>query len=183
MSHTICHVPRRNRRAKFDFDVVNTGGLRTPKIWIDGDGCPVVLDTRRIAARHGVPVTLVRGPSQRPSEASEGFEEICVSRASEAADDTIASRVGPGEVVVTDDLLLADRCLKAGATVLSSRGTLFSEENIGSKLAQRDIGKFLRELGQPTGGPAAFSESSRSRFKMTLHEVLEKLKRQYHRKG
>ena len=152
-------------------------GRRPPRLWIDGDGCPVLAEARRIAARHDVPVTMVAGPAQKQAPPSEGFEQITVTGASEAADDYIATRAGPGEAVVTDDLPLAARCLKAGAAVLSSRGVLFTEDNIGSRLAQRELGKFLRELGEITSGPAPFHGDFRSRFKMVLHEVLEKLKR------
>jgi uncharacterized protein YaiI (UPF0178 family) len=151
---------------------------RPLRLWIDGDGCPVVPEARRIAARHAVPVCLVAGPSQRRFSSPEDLEIITVGGASEAADDYIASRVGPGEIVVTDDLPLAGRALKAGAVVVSSRGVVFSEESIGSLLAKRELGKFLRELGEITGGPAPFGATSRSRFKQALHEVMERLKRE-----
>jgi len=159
------------------------GSPRSLRLWIDGDGCPVLTEALRIASRHGVPVTRVAGPSQKPAPPSEGFEQVVVTGASEAADDYIASRAGAGEVVVTDDLPLADRCLKAGAVVLSSRGVLFSEDNIGSRLAQRELGKFMRELGEITAGPAPYHGDFRSRFKMVLHEVIEKLKREARRTG
>jgi uncharacterized protein YaiI (UPF0178 family) len=151
---------------------------RPVRLWIDGDGCPVLTEARRIAARHGIPITLVAGPSQHRVSSSPDLEIVAVSGASEAADDYIASHAGPGEVVVTDDLPLADRCLKAGAAAVSSRGVIFSEENIGSLLAKRELGKFLRELGEMTGGPASFGPGFRSRFKESLHAVIEKLKRE-----
>ena len=151
---------------------------RAPRLWIDGDGCPVVVEARRVAARHGVPVSLVTGPSQRRLPASEGFEQVTVGGASEAVDDWIASRIVPGDTVVTDDLPLADRCLKAGAKVLSSRGIVCTEENMGTRLAQRELAKFLRELGEVSGGPSAFRGESRSRFKMVLHELLQQRKRE-----
>ncbi len=157
---------------------MNAGSPRPPRLWIDGDGCPVVREARRIATRHGVKVTLVAGPSARPAPSSGDFEQVQVSGASEAADDYIASRAGPGELVVTDDLPLADRCLKAGAVVVSSRGVLLTPENLPARLAQRELGKFLRELGGISGGPAPYSEDFRSRFKMVLHEAIEKLRRE-----
>lgn len=150
---------------------------RPLRLWIDGDGCPVIEEARRIAARHGAPVILVAGPSQRRESSGPDFEVVTVSGASEAADDYIASRAGLGEVVVTDDLPLVDRCLKTGAEVVSSRGVMFTPDNIGSYLAKRELGKFLRELGEITGGPAAFGANFRSRFKQALHEVMERLKR------
>jgi uncharacterized protein len=147
-------------------------------LWIDGDGCPVLKEALRIAARHGAPVRLVAGPSQRRESSPPDFMVITVGSASEAADDYIASRAGPGEVVVTDDLPLADRCLKAGAAVVSSRGVVFTPDNIGTFLASREMGKFLRELGEITGGPASFGSGFRSRFKESLHAVMERLKRE-----
>ncbi len=152
-------------------------GLRPLRLWIDGDGCPVVAEARRIAARHGAPVTLVAGPSQRHEPSPPDFEVVAAGGASEAADDLIAARAGPGEVVLTDDLPLADRCLKAGAAVVSSRGFVYTLDNIPALLARRELGKFLRELGETTGGPDPFGAGSRSRFKHTLHEVIEGLKR------
>src|SRR4029077_20935875 len=138
----------------------------------------VVMEARRVAARHGVPVTMVTGPSQRRLPSSEGFEQITVGGGSEAVDDLIASSIGPGDTVVTDDLPLADRCLKAGAQVISSRGILCTEENMGSRLAPRELAEFLRELGEVSGAPAAFRGESRSRFKMVLHELLERRNRE-----
>lgn len=156
---------------------------RPLRVWIDGDGCPVVREAIRIAARHGAPVALVAGPSRRGPASATGLEIITVGGASEAADDYIASRAGPGEVVVTDDLPLADRCLKAGAAVVSSRGVVFTDDNIGTLLARRELGKFLRELGEITGGPATYGPAFRSRFKEALHEVLQRLKRKASRPG
>ena len=151
------------------------------RLWIDGDGCPVLDEARRIAGRHGAPVTVVSGPSQRHDPSPPDFEVIAVSGASEAADDLIATRVGPGEAVLTDDLPLADRCLKAGAAVVSSRGVIFTSENIGTLLARRELGKFLREIGEKTGGPDPFGAGSRGRFKHALDEVLGRLKREAER--
>ncbi len=156
-----------------------SGPERRPlRVWIDGDGCPVIEEARRIAARHSAPVVLVAGPSQRRESSPPDFEVITVGSASEAADDYIASRTGPGEAVVTDDLPLADRCLRAGAAVVSSRGVLYTEDNIGALLARRDLAKHLREIGEFTGGPASYGPGFRSRFKQALHQILERLKRE-----
>jgi uncharacterized protein YaiI (UPF0178 family) len=154
------------------------------RLWIDADGCPVLAEARRIAARHGAPVTVVAGPAARHGqESSEGYEVVVVGTASEAADDYIASHAMPGEIVLTDDLLLADRCLKAGAAVLSSRGVVFTPDSIGALLARREIGKFLREVGETSGGPRPFDSGFRSRFKHALHELMERVKRAAHPGG
>ena len=160
-----------------------TAGPRSNlRLWIDADGCPVLAEARRIAARHGAPVTVVGGPSARHGqESSEGYEVVVVGTASEAADDYIAGRAAPGEIVLTDDLLLADRCLKAGAAALSSRGVIFTPDGIGALLARREIGKFLREIGETSGGPQPFGSGFRSRFKHALHELMERLERESRR--
>jgi hypothetical protein len=159
-----------------------TSRPRSPlRLWIDADGCPVLAEARRIAARHGAPVTVVAGPSARHGqESSEGYEVVVVGTASEAADDYIASHATPGEIVLTDDLLLADRCLKAGAAVLSSRGVVFTPDSIGALLARREIGKFLREVGETSGGPRPYDSGFRSRLKHALHELMERVKRAAH---
>ena len=156
-----------------------SGADRRPlRLWIDGDGCPVLADARRIAERHGAPVTVVAGPSQRHASSPPDFEVITVGGASEAADDLIATRAGPGEVVLTDDLPLADRCLKAGAAVISSRGVIFTPDSIGTLLARRELGKFLREIGEMTGGPDPYGAGFRSRFKHALDEMMGRLRRE-----
>ena len=93
------------------------------------------------------------------------------------ADDWIAERAGPGDVVVTADVPLAGRCVKAGAAALSPSGRVFDETSIGGQLATRNLMAELRSAGEITGGPRPFSDRDRSRFLSALHETIERLKR------
>src|SRR3546814_5592394 len=95
----------------------------------------------------------------------------------DAADDWIAERAGPGDVVITADIPLAARCVKAGAAVLAHNGKGFSDRSIGMALASRNLMAELREAGQVTGGPRPFSQRDRSAFLSALHETLVTLMR------
>ena len=102
---------------------------------------------------------------------------MIVSDGFDAADDWIAAAAGPQTVVVTADILLADRCLKAGATVLSHSGKVFTQSSIGNQIATRAIMADLRAGGDIVGGPAPFSKADRSRFLSALDEALVRLRR------
>src|SRR3546814_8519539 len=95
----------------------------------------------------------------------------------DAADDWIAERAGPGDVVITADIPLAARCVKAGAAVLAHNGKGFSDRSIGMALASRNMMAGLREAGQVTGGPRPLSPRDRSAFLYALHATIESLKR------
>ena len=104
---------------------------------------------------------------------------VVVSDAFDAADDYIAERTGARTVVVTSDILLADRCVKAGASVVGSNGKPFTADSIGAAVATRAIMADLR-AGMGTeniGGPPPFSKADRSRFLSSLDEILVRLKR------
>ena len=100
-----------------------------------------------------------------------------VSDAFDAADDWIVERADQGAVVVTGDILLADRCLKLGATVLAPTGKPFTTSSIGAAIATRAIMADLRAGGDAIGGPAPFAKTDRSRFLSALDAALVKLKR------
>ena len=104
-------------------------------------------------------------------------ERIVVSDGFDAADDWIAERADAAAVVVTTDILLADRCLKAGATVISPTGKPFTTSSIGAAIATRAIMADLRAGGDAIGGPAPFSKTDRSRFLSALDQALVSLKR------
>jgi uncharacterized protein len=84
---------------------------------------------------------------------------------------------GTKTVVITSDILLADRCLKAGATVIAPTGRAFTVNSIGAAIATRAIMADLRAGGDAIGGPAPFSKADRSTFLQTLDQALVKLKR------
>jgi uncharacterized protein YaiI (UPF0178 family) len=146
------------------------------RILVDADACPVKEEIYKVAFRHGAPVTIVsNSPIRVPQH--ELIDRVVVSDGFDAADDWIAERAEAGVVCVTADILLADRCLKAGATVVAPTGRPFTPASIGSAIATRAIMADLRAGGDQLGGPAPFSKADRSRFLSALDEVLVRLKR------
>jgi uncharacterized protein YaiI (UPF0178 family) len=146
------------------------------RIFVDADACPVKDEIYRVAWRHEVPVSIVSNQHIRVPD-HVLIERVVVGAGFDAADDWIAERAGPDAVVVTGDILLADRCIKAGANVLAPNGRRWDAGNIGSAVATRDLMDHLRVGGDPVGGPAPFARSDRSRFLSALDEALVRLKR------
>lgn len=147
------------------------------QILIDADACPVKDETYRVAARYSVSVVVVsNSPIRVPLDPL--ISRQVVSDAFDAADDWIVERSGSKSVVITADILLADRCLKLGATVISPTGKPFTASSIGSAIAIRAIMADLRAGGDIVGGPASFSKADRSRFLSSLDHALGKLQRQ-----
>ncbi len=146
------------------------------RILVDADACPVKEEIYKVAFRHEVPVSVVSNSHFRVP-LHPLVERAVVSSGFDAADDWIAQRAGPKTVVVTADILLADRCIKAGATVISSTGKPFTANSIGAAVATRAIMSDLRAGGDVVGGPAPFSKQDRSRFLSALDEALVRLKR------
>jgi uncharacterized protein YaiI (UPF0178 family) len=138
-----------------------------PKIFVDADGCPVKQEVYRVALRYGVHVTLVANTWMRIPE-ENGFELVVVENDFDAADDWIVKEVSEGDIVVTGDIPLADRCLRLGARVLGLRGREFTEDSIGEAMASRELSSELRDLGILTGGPKPFDKRDRSRFLQRL---------------
>lgn len=150
----------------------------TPRILVDADACPVKDEIYRVAGRHKVAVSVV---SNSPFRVPVGplVERVVVDGGFDAADDWIAARAAAGVVVVTSDILLADRCVKAGATVLAPTGKPFTAASIGGAIATRAIMADLRSgLGEGVGGPAPFAKADRSQFLQALDEALVRLARQ-----
>ncbi len=149
-----------------------------PKVLVDGDACPVKDEIYKVALRHKVPVLLVANSWIRmPDHPLLSFK--LVSDSFDAADDYIAEESHPFSIVITADIPLADRCLKAGATVLGPRGRPFTESSIGSALATRAIMADLRAgIGNENiGGPAAFTKTDRSAFLQALDTAIVRLNR------
>ena len=145
------------------------------RILVDADACPVKEEIYRVAARREVMVSVV---SNSPFRVPVGplVERVVVSGGFDAADDWIAERAHARSVVITADILLADRCLKAGATVLAPTGKPFTAASIGGAIATRAIMADLRSgLGEGIGGPAPFAKADRSRFLQALDEALVRL--------
>jgi uncharacterized protein YaiI (UPF0178 family) len=130
----------------------------------------------KVAWRHEVPVAIVSNSRIRVPD-HPLVERVIVSDAFDAADDWIAEAASPQTIVITADILLADRALKAGATVLAPTGKPFTSSSIGAAIATRAIMADLRAGGDQLGGPAPFARADRSRFLQALDEALVRLKR------
>ena len=146
------------------------------RILVDADACPVKEEVYRVAFRHGATVKVVSNVRIRIPD-HPLVERMVVSDKFDAADDWIAETAGPNDMVITADVLLADRCLKAGAAVLSGNGRPFTSASIGSAIATRAIMADLRASGDQIGGPAAFTKADKSRFLQALDEALVRLAR------
>ena len=154
---------------------------RPVEILVDADACPVKEEVYKVAERHGVPVTLVANQFMRLPRKDEWAVPISfvkVEDGPDVADDHIAEIAHPKAVVVTADILLAQRCITKGASVIGTTGKPFTENSIGSAVAMRNLMADLRETSDIGGGPPPFSKADRSRFLSSLHETLEQLKRQ-----
>ena len=148
------------------------------RILVDADACPVKDEIYKVSWRHEVPVTIVSNQHLR-IPAHPLIARQVVSDGFDAADDWIAEQADAKAIVVTADILLADRCLKAGATVLSPTGKPFTLQSIGAQVATRAIMADLRAgaVGDAIGGPAPFSKTDRSRFLSALDEAIIRLRR------
>ena len=146
------------------------------RILVDADACPVKDEVYRVAWRHVVATVIVSNQRIRIPDHPLVTRQV-VSDSFDAADDWIVETVGPRDVVVTGDILLADRCLKAGATVLAPTGKPFTAASIGGAVATRAIMADLRAGLETIGGPAPFSKADRSRFLSALDAALVRLKR------
>lgn len=148
------------------------------QILVDADACPVKDEVYRVAWRHEVPVKVVSNSRLRVPD-HPLIERITVSDGFDAADDWIAEAANDWSVVITADILLADRALKAGATVLGHNGKPFTMASIGPAIATRAIMADLRSgVSDGMGGPPPFSKADRSQFLQALDSALVRLKRQ-----
>lgn len=148
----------------------------TIKILVDADACPVKEEVYRVAFRREVPVRVVSNRYMRVPQ-HPLVERVVVPDKFDAADDWIVEQADARTVVVTSDILLADRCLKAGATVIGNNGKPFTGNMIGPAIATRAIMADLRAGGDVVGGPAPFTKVDRSRFLQALDEALVRLER------
>ena len=147
-------------------------------ILVDADACPVKDEIYRVAWRHEAPVKVVSNSRLRVPD-HPLIERITVSDGFDAADDWIAEAAGPRSIVVTADILLADRALKAGATVIAPTGKPFTAASIGPAIATRAIMADLRAgMSDGIGGPPPFSKADRSQFLQALDTALVRLKRE-----
>lgn len=146
------------------------------EIFVDADACPVKAEIVRVAERHDMPTSFVSNSGMR-TPPNPLIRNVMVSDKFDAADDWIVERVKAGDIVVTADIQLADRCLKAGAEVIGNTGKPFTENSIGAALAMRELSSQLRDMGEIKGGGPTFSQADRSRFLNALEAAVQRVKR------
>jgi uncharacterized protein len=150
---------------------------RGTRILVDADACPVKDEIYRVAERHGARVTIVSNSGMRLPPLPL-VDQVVVNDSFDAADDWIAETVASTAadsrpcIVITTDILLADRCLKGGARVLAPNGRPFTAGSIGPAIATRAIMADLRAGGDQLGGPPPFSKADRSTFLQALDREL-----------
>jgi uncharacterized protein YaiI (UPF0178 family) len=145
-------------------------------IFIDADACPVKDEIYRVAQRYGLKTWVVSN-SFMVIPVSKLIERVVVEAGADIADDWIAEHCGPGDIVVTNDIPLAGRALRAGAAAIAPNGRAFDEDSIGSALSQRALMEHLRSTGEITGGPKPFSPGDRSRFLQALDQAVVRARR------
>jgi uncharacterized protein YaiI (UPF0178 family) len=147
------------------------------KIYIDADACPVKNETYKVANRYSLPVCVVTNSWMRiPAEGQVTLQ--LVEGDFDAADDWIAEQAGPGDIVITGDILLAERCVNTGVRVLGTRGREFTEAGIGEAVAMRALKDELRQMGEIRQGPPPMNKKARSKFLATLDQIVNELKRE-----
>lgn len=142
-------------------------------IYIDADACPVKDEIYKVAGRYGLKTYVVCNAFIRVPTSSM-IELVVVDAGPDVADDWIAERVRPGDICITNDIPLAERCLQAGASALGSKGSRFTNDSIGMAIAQRSLMDQLRSTGEFTGGPKAFSAKDRSQFLQALDQEVHR---------
>ena len=147
-------------------------------IYIDADACSVKSETYKVAERWQWQVIVVANQYiQTPR--SDSIRMVTVEKGDDVADDWIAEKCEPGDVVITSDIPLAARCLEKRVRVLGQKGKEFTEDSIGDALASRELAQNLREMGVMTGGPKPMEQKDRSRFLGKLDQVLVALDREF----
>ena len=141
-------------------------------IYVDADACPVKTEVETVATRRKVPVRMVSNGGIRPS-ANPLIESVFVAEGPDEADKWIAEQVGAGDVVITNDIPLAAKCVEAGAKVLKPNGEALTATNVGHALAMRDLAADLRAADPfRQGGGKGFTKADRSRFLAALDQAL-----------
>ena len=143
----------------------------TTRIYVDADACPVKDEIYRVAARHGLPVSVVAGNFIRVPQ------DPLIERVAAGSGMDAAERAGPGDIVITADIPLASRGVKAGAEVIAPNGKPFTEASIGMTLAVRNLMTDLRSSGEVTGGPKSFAPRDRSTFLSALDQTIRRIQR------
>ena len=147
-------------------------------IFVDADACPVKQEVFRVAVRYHLNVTLVSNSWMRVPKEPWLVLEV-VGAGFDEADDWIVQHLHPHDIVITADIPLASRCLKAGAHVIGTTGKSFRDDNIGQAIATRNLLSELRDAGEVTGGPPPMKVCDRSRFLQELDKVIQAIRRKH----
>lgn len=147
-------------------------------IWIDADACPRVIReiVFRASKRLKIPVRMVAN-KEVTSVDSGLVTSVVVEEGFDVADDYIVQHAAADDLVITSDIPLAARIVAIGGAALDPRGELYTERNIGERLALRDLMQQLRTEGLLTGGPGQLGRTDRNRFGSALDRVLTRMKR------
>ena len=181
--YNLAWIPGATRcRARQAFSDIDNREFNLLHIFVDADACPVKEEVYRVARRCGLKVTLVANSWLRVPNEDWILLEV-VESGSDVADDWIVEHVQPDDIVVTADILLASRCLKANVRAIGTNGKPFTEDNIGSAVALRDLLSELRDAGEMTGGPPPIQKRDRSRFLHQLDEMIQLIRRQHQLKS
>jgi hypothetical protein len=146
------------------------------EIYVDADGCPVKDEVYRVAGRYQLQVWVVANAWLRVPD-SPLVARVAVSEGLDRADDWIVERIGPGDIAVTADVPLADRCVKRGAQAITPSGQRLTEASIGEALASRNLLTGLREAGTIRGSGRPFTRQDRSRFLGALDAAIQAIRR------
>lgn len=174
----------RSQRGAFEFcselllgiSSVSGHSLHVIHIYIDADACPVKDETYKVAARYQIKTFVVANQYQKLPP-SPLIEMKVVSGDFDAADDWIVEQVTAHDIVITTDILLADRCVRKKARVLGHKGIEFTEDNVGSAVATRELMQNLRHMGEMRGGPAPIDSKARSQYLGKLDQIIQSLKK------
>jgi uncharacterized protein YaiI (UPF0178 family) len=145
-------------------------------LFIDADACPVKDEVYKVATRYGLPVFVVSNSWIR-TPPFKLIRSVVVDEGPDVADDWIAERADAESIVITADIPLAERVLKAGGQAIHPNGRVFTADNIGAALSSRVVGEHLRSMGEITGGPKPFTPADRSKFLQALDAAVVRAKR------
>jgi uncharacterized protein YaiI (UPF0178 family) len=141
------------------------------RVFIDGDGCPVVSETVEICKKESVKCTIICDTSHEIHR--DGADTVIVEKGADSADFKIVNLVSQGDVVVTQDYALAAMCLSKGARVINQNGMEYTDKNIDSLLMSRFIAKKVRNAGGRLKGPSKRTKDATEAFIKKLSEILE----------
>jgi uncharacterized protein YaiI (UPF0178 family) len=146
---------------------------RPIEIFIDADACPVKDEVYKVAQRYGLKTWVVSNAFMMiPTHPR--IERMIVDAGPDVADDWIAEQVQANDIVITNDIPLADRVLAKGAAAIAPNGREFTVDSIGAAMAQRAVMEHIRSTGALTGGPKPFDRNDRSRFLQALDTAVNK---------